>query len=154
MIEYSNGDIFTSGAEAIVNPVNCVGIMGGGLAADFKARFKGNYQRYRRACDAEEVKPGEMFIIEEIVAGTRTVIFNFPTKFHWRNDSKIEWIESGLRALVEEVKKREIKSIAIPALGCGLGGLKWNDVRPLIEGAGKMIPEVRVIIFPPKENHD
>lgn len=150
MIEFTSGDILKDDVEAIVNTVNCVGIMGRGIALQFKNAWPENFKAYEAACKREEVQPGRMFVYEVGQLTTPRYIINFPTKRHWRGKSRIEDIESGLKALVSEIRQRGIRSIAIPPLGSGLGGLDWNDVRPHIEAAMRELPDVRVRIFEPK----
>lgn len=150
MIEYKTGNILDADVEALVNSVNCVGVMGRGVALQFKRAFPENFKAYRAACQRREVVPGKMFIFETGLLQPRYII-NFPTKRHWRGKSRIEDIEIGLQALVEEVVRRKIRSIAIPPLGCGLGGLKWEEVRRRIEQAFNKLPEVRVVVYEPLE---
>lgn len=118
-------NIFDSEMEALVNPVNCVGVMGAGLAKQFRERFPENYEIYRSYCNREILKPGFCFAVLE----NGKWIINFPTKNHWKDKSKIEWVEEGLLF----VKNNFPFSIAFPKLGCGLGGLNWWEVKPLIE---------------------
>ena len=148
MIEYRTGDILRAEAEALVNTVNCVGIMGRGVALQFKNAYPDNFKAYAAACSREEVRPGRMFVFETGQL-TPKYIINFPTKRHWRGKSRMEDIESGLAALAEEIRQRRISSIAVPPLGAGLGGLDWRDVRPRIEAAVREFDEVRVIVFEP-----
>lgn len=148
-MEFTKGNILRADTEAIVNTVNCVGVMGRGIAAQFKREYPANFKAYEAACKRKEVVPGRMFIFETGQINHPRYIVNFPTKRHWRGSSRIEDIESGLVALVEEVRQRGIQSIAIPALGCGLGGLDWKDVRPLIERAFEALPDVRTVVFEP-----
>lgn len=143
------GDLLHTSAEALVNPVNCVGKMGAGIAAQFKRAFPGNFEAYARACESGSVRPGVMFVHETGMLPNPRFIINFPTKRHWRDASRIGDIRAGLRTLVLEVKLREIQSIAIPALGCGLGGLAWADVRPCIENAF-VDSGVLVLLFEPR----
>jgi O-acetyl-ADP-ribose deacetylase (regulator of RNase III) len=149
MIEFRTGDIFRADAEALVNAVNCVGIMGRGIALQFKNDFPENFRAYEAACKREEVQPGKMFVFETGTLTNPKFIINFPTKRHWRGKSRMEDIDSGLKALVDEIRKWGIRSIAIPALGSGLGGLNWDDVRPRIEAALRGIENLHVIIFEP-----
>lgn len=149
-IEITAGDILKANAEAIVNTVNCVGIMGRGIALQFKKAFPANFRAYALACEAGAVQPGKMFVHDTGVFTNPRYIINFPTKRHWKGKSRIEDIDSGLVALATEVRERGIKSIAIPPLGAGLGGLDWNDVRPRIEAALGDIPGVDVLIYEPK----
>lgn len=148
-IELRIGDIFKTDAEAIVNTVNCVGIMGRGIALQFKNAYPANFKAYKAACDAEQVQPGRMFVFETGKFTPRFII-NFPTKRHWKGKSRIEDIEAGLISLADEIKSRGIKTVAIPPLGAGLGGLDWGDVLPRIKSALQDIPDVDVIIFEPK----
>ena len=149
MIELVRGDIVKADAEALVNTVNCVGFMGRGIALQFKRVFPANFTAYEAACRLDAVKPGRMLVFETgYLTGPRYII-NFPTKRHWRGASRMGDIESGLRALVDEVHQRGIRSIAVPPLGCGLGGLDWRDVRPRIERAFEALPDVRVLVFEP-----
>jgi len=150
MIEYKTGDILIEDAEAIVNTVNCVGIMGRGIALQFKKAFPANFKSYAAACKREEVQPGQMFVFDTGGLTNPRFIINFPTKRHWRGKSRIEDIESGLSALTNAIKERGIQSIAIPPLGSGLGGLNWAQVRSKIEEALNELQDVRVIIFEPK----
>lgn len=149
MIEFRTGDILTADAEAIVNTVNCVGIMGRGIALQFKNAFPANFKAYEAACAREEVRPGKMFVFKTGTFTNPKYIINFPTKRHWRGKSRIEDIESGLKALVEEIRARGIRSIAIPPLGSGLGGLNWSDVRPRIVETLDGLDDLEVIVFEP-----
>lgn len=149
MIEIAHGDILTANAEALVNTVNCVGVMGRGIALQFRKAFPENFSVYERACEREEVRPGRMLVFETgLLTGPRYII-NFPTKRHWKGKSRMEDVEAGLPALLDEIKKRGIRSVAVPPLGCGLGGLDWNKVRPKIVHAFESLPEVRVLLFEP-----
>ena len=150
MIKYTTGDLLKSDAEAIVNTVNCVGVMGRGIALQFKKAFPANFKAYKSACDRDEVQPGKMFIFErEDFYGPKYII-NFPTKRHWRGKSRIEDIESGLRALAEDIQDRDIQSVAIPPLGSGLGGLHWPDVRARIENVLNDFQNTQIIVYEPK----
>ncbi len=149
MIEITQGNILRANTEALVNTVNCVGYMGKGIALQFKKAFPENFKAYRRACGAENVVPGKMFVFATNSFVNPKYIINFPTKRHWRGKSRLGDIESGLRTLTEEVKKSDISSIAIPPLGCGLGGLNWDTVRPMIEKAFAELPSVQVLLFEP-----
>lgn len=153
-IEAGSGDLLKADAQALVNPVNCEGVMGKGLALAFKQTFPANFKAYKRACNTGVVVPGRMFVVElhaDCQANPRWIV-NFPTKRSWRNKSRIEDIASGLDSLVVDIETRDITSIAIPALGCGLGGLDWNDVRPLIERAMEPLRDVRVLVFAPAQS--
>ncbi len=149
MIELTTGDILKANAEALVNTVNCVGFMGRGIAAQFRRAFPANFTAYQRACQRAELQPGQMLIVEIGSGRGPRWIVNFPTKRHWRSRSRLEDIESGLAALARDVRRLGIRSIAIPPLGCGLGGLHWSDVRPRIEQAMAELPDVRVLLFEP-----
>ena len=149
MIELTTGDILKDDSEAIVNTVNCVGIMGRGIALQFKNAWPENFKAYRLACKREEVQPGRMFVFDTEQLTSPRYIINFPTKRHWRGKSRMQDIDSGLSALVAEIQQRGIRSIAIPPLGSGLGGLQWRDVLPRIEDAMQALPDVRVRIYEP-----
>ncbi|AWM04421.1 type II toxin-antitoxin system antitoxin DNA ADP-ribosyl glycohydrolase DarG [Bradyrhizobium amphicarpaeae] len=149
MIEFTSGDLLAADVEALVNTVNCVGIMGRGLALQFKNVFPANFKAYEAACAREEVQPGKMFVYETRTLTNPKFIINFPTKRHWRGKSRMEDIESGLKALVEEIRERGIRSIAIPPLGSGLGGLNWADVRPRIVAALDKLDDLDVIVYEP-----
>lgn len=149
-IELRTGDILKADAEAIVNTVNCVGIMGRGIALQFKKAFPANFRAYALACEEGEVQPGRMFVYDTGSFANPRYIINFPTKRHWKGKSRMEDIDSGLTALAHEVRERGIKSIAVPPLGAGLGGLDWNDVRPRIEAALGDLPDLDVLIYEPK----
>lgn len=152
MIRFTTGDILQAEAEALVNTVNCVGVMGRGIALQFKHAFPANFKIYAAACDRGEVQPGRMFVTETgLLAGPRYII-NFPTKRHWRGKSRMEDIDAGLVALMQELRQRDIRSVAIPPLGSGLGGLDWAEVRPRIEAALSALPNVDVLIFEPLES--
>ncbi len=150
MIELIQGNILDSDAQAIVNTVNCVGVMGRGIALQFKRAFPANFKAYKSVCDHNELQPGSMFVFDNATLdGRQRYLINFPTKRHWKGKSKIEDIESGLTALVAEVKERGIKTIAIPPLGCGLGGLDWPIIREMITEAFDHVPNVSVYLYEP-----
>ncbi len=150
MIEYKTGNILEEDAEALVNTVNCVGFMGRGIALEFKKAWPENFNAYAAACRRGEVQPGHMFVFETSRLTNPRYIVNFPTKRHWRGKSRIEDIESGLEALAAEIRNRGVRSLAIPPLGAGLGGLQWSAVRPKIERAMGGLGNVRVIVFEPQ----
>jgi O-acetyl-ADP-ribose deacetylase (regulator of RNase III) len=149
MMEFTKGDILRADAEALVNTVNCVGFMGRGIAAQFKRTFPANFRAYATACRRNEVVPGKMFVFPTGQLTNPHYVINFPTKRHWRGKGRIEDIDAGLTALVHEVEERGIRSIAIPPLGCGLGGLDWRDVKPRIQAAFAGLTAVRVLVFEP-----
>ena len=149
MIEYKTGDIFAEDVEALVNSVNCVGVMGRGVALQFKRAFPKNFKAYADACKRKEVQPGRMFVFETGQLTHPRYIINFPTKRDWRGKSRIEDIESGLKSLAREIRERNIRSIAIPPLGSGLGGLEWSSVRPRIEATLQEFDDLKVVIFEP-----
>ncbi|HUT94380.1 MAG TPA: macro domain-containing protein [Thermoguttaceae bacterium] len=149
MIESRTGDVLQADAEALVNTVNCVGVMGRGIALQFRKEFPENYAAYKKACDRGELRPGRMFVFKLSRFENPRYVINFPTKRHWKGKSRIEDVQAGLEALVEEIRARGIKSVAVPPLGCGLGGLKWSQVRPMIEEAFGALPDVDVLVFEP-----
>jgi O-acetyl-ADP-ribose deacetylase (regulator of RNase III) len=149
MIEYKHGDILQADAEALINTVNCVGVMGRGIALQFKKAFPQNFKAYAAACKKEEVQPGQMFVFETGQLTHPSYIINFPTKRHWRGASRMEDIDSGLKALVETIGQYNIQSIAIPPLGSGLGGLNWSEVKPRIEAALQPLVNARILIYEP-----
>lgn len=149
MLKLKRGNLLDEKTEALVNTVNCVGVMGKGIALQFKQAFPDNFKQYQKAGKNNEVQPGQMFIVvTESLLNPRYII-NFPTKRHWRQKSRIEDIRMGLSALVREVQTRGIQSIAIPPLGCGNGGLAWAEVKPLIVQAFEPLSEVEVVLFEP-----
>ena len=150
MIKKVSGNLLEADVEALVNTVNCVGVMGKGIALQFKNAFPDMYAIYRVACKKKQVMPGKMWIDVVIDHNNEfKIVINFPTKRHWRDASRIEDIESGLRSLVEDLKQMKIKSIAIPPLGCGNGGLDWAVVCPMIEEAMRQVPNTRVLLYEP-----
>lgn len=149
MITITEGNLLKADAEALVNTVNCVGHMGKGIALQFKKAFPENYEAYRKACAADEVQPGSMFIYATGTMFKPRYIINFPTKRHWRGKSRYEDIEMGLKALVEDIQRLGIQSVAVPPLGCGLGGLDWQRVRKMIESAFSDVPNIEVHLFAP-----
>ena len=150
MIKLTQGNLLAAPVKALVNTVNTVGIMGRGIALQFKQAYPAMFREYERACKAGEVKLGsvQVFDLGGLVGGPRWII-NFPTKGHWRAESRIADIETGLKDLVATIRKLHIRSIAIPPLGCGNGGLDWNEVRPRIEAALAEVPEVEVLVYEP-----
>jgi len=151
MIEIAQGNLLEALVEALVNTVNTKGIMGTGIALQFKQAFPAMFRDYERACKAGEVRLGKMHVFDlgGLTGGPRWII-NFPTKGHWRERSRLTDIEAGLEALVTTILRLDIRSIAIPPLGCGNGGLNWADVRPRIETAFINLPQVDVLVFEPE----
>ena len=153
MIEFKRGNLLESKAEALVNTVNTVGVMGKGVALMFKEAYPENFKAYEAACKKKEVEVGRMFVTEcQALIGPKWII-NFPTKEHWRGDSKMKWIEAGLEDLKRVIAEKKIRSIAIPPLGSGNGGLNWPDVRPKIEAVLGALNDVSVIIYEPTDQY-
>jgi O-acetyl-ADP-ribose deacetylase (regulator of RNase III) len=150
VIEFTKGDLHEAHVDALVNAVNTEGVMGKGIALQFRKKFPDMFEAYRRACKTGQVQPGRMHVFERKDTLPPRFIINFPTKRHWRNPSRLEDIEAGLRALAEEVQRRNILSIAVPPLGCGNGGLDWQNVLPCIKAALGPLPNVRVLVFSPE----
>jgi O-acetyl-ADP-ribose deacetylase (regulator of RNase III) len=146
-IERGHGNLITAEVGALVNTVNTEGVMGKGLALQFKKAFPDAFAAYERACEAGEVTIGRMHVVQRLTSPR--FIINFPTKKHWRNPSKLEYIEAGLTDLVTKICELKIQSVAVPPLGCGNGGLDWNDVKPRIVDAFRSVPDVRVVLFEP-----
>ncbi len=151
MITFKTGNIFEEDIEAIVNTVNCIGIMGRGIALQFKKKYPANFKAYAEAAKHNEIIPGKMFVFENNKNSSPKYIINFPTKRHWRDKSRISDIQSGLHALAKTIQKEKIQSIAIPPLGCGLGGLNWGEVRQLILNTFEKLPDINIIVFEPSE---
>ena len=152
MIELTHGNLLTSRADALVNTVNTVGVMGRGIALQFKQAYPQMFDAYEAACKSNKVSLGTMHSFDlGASAGAPRWIINFPTKGHWRASSDIRDIEAGLKNLVDLVRKLRIRSIAVPPLGCGNGGLPWEQVQALIEKAFNQLPDVRVLLFAPGE---
>jgi O-acetyl-ADP-ribose deacetylase (regulator of RNase III) len=151
MMKLVQGNLLAAPAEALVNTVNTVGIMGRGIALQFKQAYPAMFRDYERACKAGEVTLGkvQVFDLGGLAGGPRWII-NFPTKRHWKADSRIGDIEEGLKDLVATIQKLRIRSIAIPPLGCGNGGLDWNEVCPRIEAALTEVPEVEALVYTPR----
>lgn len=150
MIELQQGDILKAEADALVNTVNCVGVMGRGIALQFAKAFPEMFRAYEAACKRGDVEPGKVLTHDLNRFEQPHYVINVPTKKHWRGKGRMEYVEAGLAALVEEVRRLGVKSVAVPPLGCGLGGLEWSDVRPRIEEAFSAVPDVHVLVFEPK----
>lgn len=152
MITFTQGNLLDARAEALVNTVNTVGVMGKGIALMFKERFGENFRRYVAACKAREVRTGKMFVTEVgELSGPRWIV-NFPTKQHWRSNSRIEWITEGLQDLRRFLIENKVKSVAIPPLGAGNGGLDWVEVRSQIEEALAGL-DTEIIVFAPTKKY-
>ena len=150
MIEFKSGNILDAKAEALVNTVNCVGVMGRGIALQFRNAFPDNYSAYKAACDRKEMTPGKVLVFDLNRFENPRLVINFPTKRHWKGKSQIEDIQAGLPDLVRVLREYSVKSVAIPPLGCGLGGLDWREVRPLIEEALAALPNLLAYLFEPE----
>ena len=152
IIKYiQGGNIFDSGCEVIVNPVNCVGISGKGLALEFKKRLPSNYSAYRDACESGLLRPGSVYMVDvDNYYACSKSIANLATKDHWKNPSKLEWIEQGLVDLLAKLQSGGYSSVAIPALGCGCGELRWADVRKLIEATFSDREDLEVLVYEPR----
>ncbi len=152
MIELTHGDLLSAPVDALVNAVNTVGVMGKGIALQFRKKFPEMFRAYEMACRSGLVRVGTMHVFDRGISasGARWIV-NFPTKRHWREPSRIEDIDAGLVDLIAVVRRLEIRSIAIPPLGCGLGGLEWSEVRQAIESAFGPEPNVSVLLFCPTE---
>lgn len=149
MIRYTTGNLLDAQAEALVNTVNEMGVMGKGIALMFREAFPANTAAYEAACKKGEVRVGRMFVTENrALSGPRWII-NFPTKKHWRHPSKFQWVREGLEDLKRVIAENRIKSIALPPLGCGNGGLEWDQVRPAIESAFSSFKDTDVTVFEP-----
>lgn len=153
MITYTQGNLLEAQAEALVNTVNTVGVMGKGIALMFKDHFPENYRLYAAACESGQVRIGKVFVTEVHELGGPRWIVNFPTKQHWRNKSKLIWIKGGLHDLRQFIIDNHVKSIAIPPLGAGNGGLNWIDVKKQIESLLSDLPDTEIIVFEPTEKY-
>jgi len=150
MIEPGTGNLLASEAEALVNTVNTVGVMGKGIALQFKNAYPDNFKAYAAACKRGDVVTGKMFVVETGQLGPAArIIINFPTKRHWKGKSRLEYIEAGLEDLIRVLREHKVQSVAIPPLGCGNGGLDWAVVEPKIRAALEQVPEVKVLLHAP-----
>jgi O-acetyl-ADP-ribose deacetylase (regulator of RNase III) len=154
MISFTQGNLLEAPAEALVNTVNTVGVMGKGIALMFKEAFPENYRLYREACQTKNIQVGNVFATErqDFVSGPKWII-NFPTKEHWRSPSRIEWIRDGLLDLRRFIEEHKIRSVALPPLGSGNGGLDWRAVRPLIIDALEPLQDVTTIVYEPTKQY-
>lgn len=153
MIRYTQGNLLEAPVEALVNTVNEVGVMGKGIALLFRDAFPENTRAYQEACRAREVRVGRMLVTENpALVGPRWII-NFPTKRHWRHPSRLEWLREGLVDLARVVRQRGIRSLALPPLGCGSGGLQWEQVRREIEAGLAELDDVDILVFQPTDRY-
>ncbi len=153
MTRFTQGNLLDADVDALVNTVNTVGVMGKGIALMFKERFPENYKTYAAACKRGEVETGRMFVTASVeLSGPRWII-NFPTKEHWRGQTQLAWIEEGLANLRRVIEEKQIRSIAIPPLGCGNGGLDWDVVKPLIAQALGDLEGVETVVFEPTSKY-
>jgi O-acetyl-ADP-ribose deacetylase (regulator of RNase III) len=150
MIRYTKGNLLSASTEALVNTVNTVGVMGKGIALQFKEAYPKNYAVYQAACKAGTFKTGEVLAVQDDTATGQKWIINFPTKAHWKGNSQYSFIASGLKALREKLIELDIKSVALPPLGCGNGGLDWDVVKSMIEAElGDLA--IDILVFEPNE---
>lgn len=153
MMKFTQGNLLEAPAEALVNTVNTVGVMGKGIALMFKEAFPRNFRAYEDACEQKEISVGRMFVTEtSSLEGPRWII-NFPTKQHWRQPSKLEWIVEGLNDLRRVIQDRNIRSIALPPLGAGNGGLDWSEVRPEVQRILGDLQDVDILVYEPTEKY-
>lgn len=153
MLRLVQGNLLEAQVEAVVNTVNTVGVMGKGIALAFRNAYPENYRLYAAACKADEVRIGRMFVTENLSLHGPRWIVNFPTKKHWRHPSRPVWIRDGLDDLIRVVRRHDIRSLAIPPLGCGHGGLDWDEVRSMIESAVSELPDADVLLFEPTDSY-
>jgi O-acetyl-ADP-ribose deacetylase (regulator of RNase III) len=151
-MKFVTGNLLSAPTEAIVNTVNTVGVMGKGIALQFKERFPQNFFAYKKACKLGNVETGKMFVFKEMTISGEKTIINFPTKKEWFQKSQYSYIEAGLEDLVRVIRNLDIKSIAIPPLGCGNGGLDWEKVKPMLEKYLSDLEGVEILIFEPDAN--
>lgn len=147
MITYKKGDIFSSNAQVITNTVNCVGVMGKGLALTYKKEYTEMFADYKARCEKGGVNPGEPYLWEN----DEVQILNFPTKRHWKQKSLLEDIDLGLKYFAENYADMGITSIAFPPLGCGNGGLKWSDVKNLINKHLGDLEDIDIYVYEPQD---
>ena len=150
-MQYLKGNLLESKAQALVNTVNTLGVMGKGIALQFKEAFPENFKQYALACKNKQLSPGDILVVRENTLEGEKIIINFPTKTEWFLKSRYEYIEQGLKKLVEIIEEYKITSIAIPPLGCGNGGLKWDKVRPMIEKHLDNLPAVDIQVYEPND---
>lgn len=153
MINFTQGNLLDADVEALVNTVNTVGVMGKGIALMFKEAFPENFKSYQEACKKKELQAGQLFITEQRQLLGPKWIVNFATKGHWRNPSRVEWIQNGLAELRQFVVENDVRSIALPPLGSGNGGLDWDMIRQLIVEALGPLDRVQVLVFEPTQQY-
>ncbi|HHQ4709187.1 TPA: macro domain-containing protein, partial [Aeromonas veronii] len=152
MIEYVSGDFFDFDADIRVNTVNCVGVMGAGVALAFKNKYPEMFKQYVKECSLGLLKPGVPSVwVNNDLFSKEIEIINFPTKDDWRNDSEYEYIESGLEWLSNYLKQKKFSTITLPALGCGHGKLNWGRVKHLIE-TYLSDSQHRILVFEPNSS--
>ena len=151
MIKFLQGNLLEAPVEAAVNTVNTIGVMGKGIALMFKEAFPDNFRRYEQACKRKEIRVGQMFVTENLAIDGPRWIINFPTKQHWRQPTKLKWVIDGLQDLRRIIEQNGIRSVAVPPLGCGNGGLDWGDVRPEIVRALSALKNVEVLVYEPTD---
>lgn len=153
MITFKEGSIFDSGCHVLVNPVNCVGVMGKGLALRFKELFPQNFIEYKRNCTRGMIDIGTITANIDRTFNKKfnkpVLIVNFPTKKHWAQKSEYDYITAGLHSLCDFILSNNINEIAIPAIGCGLGGLDWNTVKPMIINSLNNLDNVNILVYEP-----
>jgi O-acetyl-ADP-ribose deacetylase (regulator of RNase III) len=154
VLHFVKGNLLNADSEALVNTVNTVGVMGKGIALQFKQAFPDNFKEYKKACDKGMVTPGKMFIFENHSLSNPKYIINFPTKRHWKSKSKMQDIIDGLKAFKEDLIHLKIKSVSLPPLGCGNGGLNWSEVKPLIVSALADLHDLDIYIYEPAGSPD
>lgn len=153
MMKFTQGNLLEAPVEALVNTVNTVGVMGKGIALMFKEAFPANFRAYEDACKRHEVKIGRMYVTETGALSGPKWIINFPTKKHWRQPSKLEWIAEGLGDLKRVIQQHRIHSVALPPLGSGNGGLNWSEVREQMECILSDLGTVKVVVYEPIEKY-
>lgn len=149
MITYGDGNLLQADTDALVNTVNCVGVMGKGIALQFKRRYPDMFASYQKACKSGEITIGKMFVFETGQLDGPKYVINFPTKKHWRSPSQLSYIDAGLTDLISVIQDLGITSIAIPPLGAGNGGLDWRDVEPRLVKAFAELPDIRAVLYAP-----
>ncbi|TWV06046.1 macro domain-containing protein [Bacteroidaceae bacterium HV4-6-C5C] len=150
-MKYITGDLLSANTQALVNTVNTVGVMGKGIALQFKENFPSNYNEYIKACKNKELEIGKLLVVKDKNIEKERIIINFPTKKDWKHKSKLDFIDRGLQELVKVIHEYAIKSIAIPPLGCGNGGLDWEEVEPLMEKYLSPLENIEILIFKPNK---